>query len=123
MDVGFVSVGCHPRLFTFYPFGVLQRYLANNLLNRSYQDRLGGIFIRHERVVETVIREDYADVGRMDYTKGCRFGTYPNAYFGEYDPATNKWTLWKQVARDTKYVTSFARSFHVQALTIAAMFV
>jgi hypothetical protein len=36
------------------------------------------------------------------------FGTYPNAYFGEYVIATGACYLWKQVAPNTKYVTSFS---------------
>lgn len=32
------------------------------------------------------------------------FGTYPGAWFGEYDPATAKWEIWKQPVPDTKYV-------------------
>lgn len=35
------------------------------------------------------------------------FGTYPNAYLGEYDPATGRCYLVKQIAADTKYVTDF----------------
>lgn len=35
------------------------------------------------------------------------FGTYPNAIFGEFDPATKQCTLWKQVAPTAKYVTDF----------------
>ncbi len=35
------------------------------------------------------------------------FGTYPNAIFGEYNPATKQCTLWKQVAPNAKYVTDF----------------
>ncbi len=35
------------------------------------------------------------------------FGTYPNAYLGEYDPATGKCALWKQVVPNTKYVVDF----------------
>lgn len=35
------------------------------------------------------------------------FGTYPNAYLGEYDPRTKQWALWKQVAPNAKYVTNF----------------
>jgi len=35
------------------------------------------------------------------------FGTYPNAYFGEYDPATGRCELWRQVALRTTYVTAF----------------
>ena len=36
------------------------------------------------------------------------FGTYPNAYFGRYEPARDRWTLVKQVAANTKYVTQFS---------------
>lgn len=36
------------------------------------------------------------------------FGTYPHAYLGEYDPATKRCTLWKQVAPNTTYVTHFS---------------
>lgn len=32
------------------------------------------------------------------------FGTYPGAWFGEYDPATTGWEIWKQPVPDTKYV-------------------
>lgn len=32
------------------------------------------------------------------------FGTYPGAWFGEYDPVTTKWEIWKQPVADTKYV-------------------
>jgi len=32
------------------------------------------------------------------------FGTYPGAWFGEYDPATTKWEIWKQPVPETKYV-------------------
>ncbi|MCC6486489.1 MAG: hypothetical protein IT364_03245 [Candidatus Hydrogenedentes bacterium] len=38
------------------------------------------------------------------------FGTWPNAYFGEYDPASGKWELWRQVAPETKYVTNFSET-------------
>ncbi|MEN6521586.1 MAG: hypothetical protein ABFD46_10625 [Armatimonadota bacterium] len=42
-------------------------------------------------------------------SNGCiYFGTYPNACFGEYDTKTGKTTLWKQVAPNTKYVTTFS---------------
>lgn len=34
------------------------------------------------------------------------FGTYPNAAFGEYDPATNKWDLHERIVPDTTYVTN-----------------
>jgi len=36
------------------------------------------------------------------------FGTYPNAYLGEYDPVRGECTLWKQVAPNTKYTTTFS---------------
>ncbi len=36
------------------------------------------------------------------------FGTYPNACLGEYDPATQQCTLFKQIAPNTKYVTNFS---------------
>lgn len=40
---------------------------------------------------------------------GCiYFGTYPNACVGRYEIATGKWTHWKQVAPNTKYVTAFS---------------
>ena len=32
------------------------------------------------------------------------FGTYPGAWFGEYDPVTAKWEIWKQPVPDTMYV-------------------
>lgn len=35
------------------------------------------------------------------------FGTYPSAYFGEYDPAADRCELWRQVVPNTKYVTQF----------------
>lgn len=38
------------------------------------------------------------------------FGTYPNAYFGEYDPVSGEWTLRKNVVANTKYVTGFQES-------------
>lgn len=42
-------------------------------------------------------------------SNGCiYFGTYPNAYFGEYDTRTGKTSLWPHVASDTTYVTDFS---------------
>ncbi len=42
-------------------------------------------------------------------SNGCiYFGTYPNAYLGEYNIETGKCTLWKQVAPNTKYTTTFS---------------
>lgn len=35
------------------------------------------------------------------------FGTWPNACFGEYDPATGQWDIRKQIIPDAKYVTTF----------------
>jgi hypothetical protein len=32
------------------------------------------------------------------------FGTYPGAWFGEFDPASGSWNIWKEVVPDTKYV-------------------
>lgn len=44
-------------------------------------------------------------------SNGCiYFGTWPNAYFGEYCIASRAWTLWPQVAADTKYVTDFSET-------------
>lgn len=41
-------------------------------------------------------------------SNGCiYFGTYPQAYLGEYNPATGQCSLWKQVADNTKYTTAF----------------
>jgi streptogramin lyase len=41
-------------------------------------------------------------------SNGCiYFGTYPHAYLGEYNPATGRCSLWRQVAEDTKYTTAF----------------
>lgn len=36
------------------------------------------------------------------------FGTYPSAYFGEYDPVAKAWFLKKDLAPDAKYVTNFS---------------
>ncbi len=41
-------------------------------------------------------------------SNGCiYFGTYPNAYLGEYNALTGRCTLWRQVAESSKHVTSF----------------
>ena len=34
------------------------------------------------------------------------FGTYPGAWFGEYDPADGSWAIWKDLVPNTKYTTS-----------------
>ncbi len=42
-------------------------------------------------------------------SNGCiYFGTYPNAIFGEFNPATGKTTLWKQVAPESTYISDLS---------------
>ena len=36
------------------------------------------------------------------------FGTYPGAWFGEYDPVSGAWEIWKGLVSNTKYVSSFS---------------
>jgi len=36
------------------------------------------------------------------------FGTYPGAWFGEFDPASGSWEVWKDLVPNTKYVSSLS---------------
>lgn len=36
------------------------------------------------------------------------FGTYPGAWFGEYDPTSGQWEVWEGVVPNTKYVASLS---------------
>ncbi|MCC6798155.1 MAG: hypothetical protein IT366_23785 [Candidatus Hydrogenedentes bacterium] len=40
------------------------------------------------------------------------FGTYPNAAFGEYDPATNRWDVREKLVPNTTYVTNLSEDIN-----------
>ena len=50
MDIGFVSVGCHPRLFMFFPFGEIgsKAQLQASLRYGEFRDAEFGAAVGNE---------------------------------------------------------------------------
>ncbi|MCC6442868.1 MAG: hypothetical protein IT210_05350 [Armatimonadetes bacterium] len=73
---------------------------------RAYRFRVGP---RRFEPIETGLPRGEYTWEAFGASNGCiYFGTYPNAYLGEYDPSTGKCTLYRQAAPNTKYTTYFA---------------